>query len=209
MIWIKLDLPRRVVESSAVLVDTVVDVVSSDATDAIIKKSLNSETRHGSFPKVFLTWSPEWKRLNHLIIFDFTRQEGIPPPILVRGQRFHSGFAGILGCEDHARTFFHFDFVEEPCHLVWAGVIGQHAAGKSDIVHVDLRCHWWGQAAKGYFSVPSPSDYSCQTNTVKTLLFCACWLLVRLLCQYSQVTTDRCTGASGSCLTPDLNCWQK
>lgn len=166
MIWIKLHLPRRVAESSAVLVDTdvVIDVVSADATPAIMKKSLNSETRHGRFPKMFLTWSSQWKYLNYLIILDFTRQEGIPPPTLVRGQRFHSGVAGILGREDQARTIFHFDIVEEPRHLVWVGVIGQHAAGKSDIVHVDLRCHWWRQAAKGYFSVPFPSHYWLQLS---------------------------------------------
>lgn len=90
---------------------------------------------------MFLTWSPEWKRLNHLIILDFTGQEGVPPPTLVRGQRFHSGGAGILEREDQARSVFHLDVVEEPPHLVWAGVIGQHAAGKADIIHVDLRCH--------------------------------------------------------------------
>lgn len=114
----KLHLPRRGAESSAVLVDTVVDVVSADATPAIMKKSLNSETRRGSFPKMVLTWSPERKRPNHLTVLDFTGQEGLPPPRLVRGHRFQSGVAGILGLEDQVVLILHFDFVEEPHHLV-------------------------------------------------------------------------------------------
>lgn len=61
---------------------------------------------------MFLTWSPEWKGLNHLIILDLTRQEGIPPPILVIGHHVHSGAAGILGREDQASPIFHLDFVE-------------------------------------------------------------------------------------------------
>lgn len=162
MIIIELHLPRRVAESSAGLVDTVVAVVAADAE--IMKKCLNSETCHGRFPKVLLTWSSEWKHLNHWIRSDLTHQEGVPPPITVRGQSFHSRVAGTSGREDQASIFLYFVSVEEPPHLVWTGVIGQHAAGKADLVHVGLRRHLWGQAAKGYFSVQFPSHYRLQLS---------------------------------------------